>query len=309
VKTDRCLRSLFVGAGLLLAACLPAAGQIQIRIPGGTFSFESDSKKLAKALAQQVGEVKKSFETNRRALQTVPGPGGVPAYPRQEVAGLIDDTEKELDQAIERVGEPDLEPLQAWAAEELRGIREELSGPSGQTAAWLPGLPRIAARVASLGRLPLPALASVSAAAPKRETIPAETSNRLLDEVGAVVSRIFVLAERNDLEVKLWVGSIPVPKATFSFWPKGKIKGTAPASRIMRSNGKRERVLRGLYDYSAGLSQGAVTELVRYPSPAGAPASRTASERLDLVNGSSFFCCRFNEQYCHHVNDEKECRP
>lgn len=308
MKTDRCLRSLFVGAGLLLAAGLPAAGQIQIRIPGGTFSFESDSKKLAKALAVQVGEVKESFDTNRRALQTVPGPGGVPAYPRQEVAGLIDDTEKDLDQAIERVGE-DLEPLQAWAAEELRGIREQLSGPPGQTAAWLPGLPRIAARVASLGRLPLPALASGSAAAPRQETIPAGKSNQLLDQVGEVVGRIFFLAERNDLEVKLWVGSTPASKATFSFWPKGKVKGTAPASRIIRTNGKRDHVLRGLYEYSAGLSQGAVTELVRYPSPAGAPAARTTSERLDLVNGSSFFCCRFSEQYCHHVANEKECRP
>ena len=33
-----------------------------------------------------------------------------------------------------------------------------------------------------------------------------------------------------------------------------------------------------------------------------------ASERLDLVNGSRFFCCQFNESYCHHVDDEKDCR-
>ena len=32
---------------------------------------------------------------------------------------------------------------------------------------------------------------------------------------------------------------------------------------------------------------------VEYPIPAGAPAAQPASEPLDLVNGSSFFCCRF----------------
>jgi hypothetical protein len=304
VKTDRCLRSLFVGAGLLLAAGLPAAGQIRIPLPGVTLSVESNSKKLARALAQQVGEVRKRFDTNRRALRTVPGPGGEPAYPRQEVAALIASTEKDLDQAIERV-EEDLAPLSAWAAEEFRRIQEEPSAPPGQTAA----LPPAVARVASLGRLPLPALASIGAANPQQETIPAAKSNQLLDQVGEVVGRIFFLAERNDLEVKLWVGSTPASKATFSFWPQGRIKGSAPVQTTVRTNGKRDHVLRGLYEYSAGLSKGAVTELVRYPSPAGAPAARTASERLDLVNGSSFFCCRFSEQYCHHVANEKDCRP
>ena len=109
--------------------------------------------------------------------------------------------------------------------------------------------------------------------------------------------------------MKLWVGSTPAPKATFRFWPQGKIKGSAPAPTIIQTNGKRDHVLRGLYAYEAAWAKGAVTELVEYPSPAGASAAELASERLDLVNGSSFFCCRFNEQYCHHVDDEKECRP
>jgi hypothetical protein len=124
--------------------------------------------------------------------------------------------------------------------------------------------------------------------------------------VGEVVGRIFFLAERDDLEVELWVGSMPAPQATFRFWPQGKVKGSTPAPTILRTNGKREHVLRGLYSYRAAWAKGRVTELVEYPNPAGAPL---ASERLDLVSGSSFFCCRFSEQYCHHVANEKECRP
>lgn len=290
-------------AGLLFAAGLPAAGQtITFRL-----GKKEASKGVAVALARQVGEVQKRFGKNRRALRTVRGPGGEPAYSRQEVAGLIASTEKDLDQAIKKVGEPGLEALSAWSAEELRRIQEEVAVPSGQTAALPLGLssPRAVARVASLGGLP--GVASVSAAAPRQETIAAEKSNRLLDQVGEVVGRIFLLAEKDDLEVKLWVGSTPAPQATFRFWSQGKIKGATPAPIIVRTNGTRDHVLRGLYSYKAAWDQGAVTELVAYPSSAGAPVDR--SEQLDLVNGSSFFCCRFSEQYCHHVSDEKECRP
>jgi hypothetical protein len=304
VKTDRfssaSTRAAAVLLAGLLAAALPAAGQFTVRLGRATFTLESPSKKLAKALAQQVGKVQQRFDANRRALRTVRGPGGEPAYSRREVAGLIASTEKDLDQAIEQVGEPGLEALRAWAAEELRRVQEGLAEPSGQTAA----LPSAVARIASLGGLP--GVASVSAAAPQQETIAAEKSNRLLDQVGEVVGRIFLLAEREDLEVKLWVGST-APQATFRFWSQGKIKGDAPAPTLIRTNGTRDHVLRGLYVYQAAWAKGAVTELVKYPSSAGAAVDR--SERLDLVNGSSFFCCRFSEQFCHHVANEKECRP
>lgn len=308
MKTDR-FSSASTRAAAVLLACLlfavDAAGQtISLRFKRKAAPKEASlgvaAAGLAAALARQVAEVRKKFDKNRRALRTVPGPGGAPAYPRQEVAGLIARTEEDLDQAIERVREPGLEALRAWSAEELRRIREELVAPSGQTTA----LPRAVARVASLGGLPGPA--SVIAAAPQQETIPAETSNRLLDQVGEVVGRIFFLAEKDDLEVDLWVGSTPAPQATFRFWSQGKVKGVPPAPTIIRTNGKRDRVLRGLYFYKAAWDKGAVTELVQYPNPAGAPL---ASERLDLVNGSSFFCCRFGEQYCLHVASEKECRP
>lgn len=306
MKIDR-FSSAFPRAAAVLLACLfvaadrPAAGQITFRVGGTTLTVESSSKRLAKALAQQVGEVQQRFDTNRRALRTVRGTDGAPAYPRQEVAGLIDRTGQDLDQAIERVGEADLGPLRAWSAEELRRIREELTVAPGPVAA----APSAVTRVASLGGLP--GLATVSAAVPQQETIPAEKSNQLLDQVGEVVARIFFLAEKNDLEVKLWVGSTPEVQATFRFWPQGKVKGATPAPTIIRTNGKRDRVLRGLYSYRAALDKGQVTELVEYPSPAGTAVDR--SERLDLVKGSSFFCCRFKEQYCHHVADEKECRP
>lgn len=291
MKTDRFSKAVpkaVLGAVLLLAAALPAAGQIRIQLPG--FSFESSSKKISKALARQVGAVRKNFDTNRRALRAVPGPGGTTAYPRPEVTGLIDHTEKDLDQAIGQVGEPGLDALRAWSAEEFRRIREEAAA-----------LPRAVASLASLG-------GNVSAAASQPETIPAGTANRLLDEVGEVVGRIFFLAESNDLEVKLWFGSTPASRAVLSFWPQGRIQGTAPRQETLRTHDKKS-VLRGLYDYSATWKEGAVTQLVQYPSPAGAPAQRKPGERLDLVNGTRFFCCRFDDQYCHHVDDEKECRP
>lgn len=288
-------------AGLLLAAGHPAAGQLTLRIGRATFTLESPSKKMAKELAQEVKEVQQRFDTNRRALRTVRGPGGEPAYPRQEVAGLIARTEQDLDQAIERIQEPGLEALRAWSAEEIRRIRDELAPPSGRTAALLPAA---VARVASLGSLPSQEPAHVIAATPKQETISAETSNRLLDQMGAVVSRIFFLAEKEDLEVELWVGSKPAPQAKFSFWSQGKVKGATPAPTILQTNGKRKRVLRGLYAYKAAWTKGAVTELIEYPNS----AAPTQSERLDLVNQSGFFCCEFNQQYCHHVDNEKECR-
>lgn len=293
-------------AGLLLATS--AAGQI-------TFRFKSKKKSTAKvvsmgmagALAQQIKEVQQRFDRNRRTLRTVPGPAGEPAYPREEVAGLIACAGEDLDQAIETVGEPGLEGLRAWSAEELQNIQRQLPEPPVQAAGSFPGFstPRAVAVVASLQDLTLPRLASANGAS-RSETVPAETSNRLLDQVGEVISRIFVLAERDDLEVELWVGSTPAPRATFSFWSQGKVKGATAAQTIVETNSKRRRVLRGLYAYKAAWTQGAVTELIEYP---GSTAAQIPSERLDLVSESRFFCCRFNDKYCNHVDSEKECRP
>jgi len=270
---------------------------------------------LAGALALQIGVVQKRFDKNRRALQILRGPDGQPAYLRQEVAGLIARTGEDLDQAIETVKPSDLEPLQAWAADQLGQIQGELAAQPGPRTAALPrGLftPRAVAVVASLGRFPLLALATKpkaakpkSAAPPPQDTVAAETTDSLLNQVGEVVGRIFFLADHNDLEVKLWVGST-APHATFSFWPQGRIKGSPPAPTTIRTDGKRGHVVRGLYVYRAAWTKGAVTELIEYPKPAG--TSVAMSERLDLVNGSGFFCCRFDEQYCHGVANEKECR-
>ena len=163
--------------------------------------------------------------------------------------------------------------------------------------------------VASLEGFSLSKLASVNAAAPQQRTIPAETSKRLLDQAGEVVSRIFVLAKKDDLEVELWVGSTPAQKATFRFWSQGKVKGATPAPTIVQTNGKRKHVLRGLYAYRAAWGQGDGHPTDRStPTRPAASASGMASERLDLVKGSRFFCCQFNESYCRHVDDDKECR-
>ncbi len=284
-------------AGLLLAASLPAAGQtITFRFGKKTAS----TKVLAGALARLVQAAQKRFDQNRRALRTVQGPGGEPAHLRQEVADLIARTGKDLDQAIEQVGEGDLGPLQAWANEELRRVQEDLASPSGRTAA----LPAAVARIASLGSLPSPGPASVRAAVPQQETISAERVNGLLDQVGAVVSRIFFLAERDDLRVRVWIGSTPAQKARFTFWSRGQIQGSEPERSLIRTDGK-EEVPRGLYAYRASLTTGSMTEVIAYPNP----VAHEESHRLDLVNGTSFFCCRFKEQVCEHVTNEKECHP
>jgi hypothetical protein len=307
MKTDRF--SLLLLAGLLLAAVRPAAGALTLRIGGATVTLESSSKKMAKALAAETAEVRQRFGENRRALRTVPGPGGRPVYLRKDVVNLIAHTGEELDRAIANVEPKGTEPLRAWAAVKIRSAQDQLARPPGRTAASFSGAsaPRAVAVVASLGGLSLPLLASLTASAPRQDTVPAETSDRLLDQVENVISRIFFLASHDDLEVKLWVGST-VPHAQFSFWPEGRIQGTTKSSLIIRTDGTKT-VLRGLYDYQASHAEGPVTELVQFPNQAGAAGAQMESERLDLVNGSSFFCCRFNEVYCHHVADEKECRP
>jgi hypothetical protein len=297
-------------AGLLLAA--DATGQT-ICVGGQTLRWTETKSGLAAALARQVRQVRRRFHESRRALEAVPGPAAEPAYPRQEVEALVARTGKDLDRAIEQVGEPGLDALRAWAAEEIRQIRKA-AAPS-LAAAPVPGLstPHAVAVVAGLGGFPAPQPASRDAAEPEPETGPetiaAETVDRLLDQVGAVVGRILLLAQRDDLEVKLWVGSTPAPRATFSFWPLGRLRGSPPPPLIIRTNGQRNRVLRGLYSYRASGPQGAGAGTVEYPGPAGAPAAGVASEPLDLVDGSSFFCCRFGERYCHHVAKKKECRP
>ncbi|HEV7505224.1 MAG TPA: hypothetical protein VGS07_09955 [Thermoanaerobaculia bacterium] len=297
-------------AGLFLAASLSAGG-VSIHVGPITFGVKVDppSKKWADALVPQIKEVEARFEENRRALQTVQGPGGKPAYLRKDVVDLMARTGKDLDQAIKKVG-PDLLPLEDWSTEELAGIQAKLAAtPTGSKTAALfsgPSTPFAVAVVASLSSPPKPT--SPKAAAPPPDTVPADQSSSLLDEVGKVVSLIFTLAANDDLEVKLWVGST-APRTAFSFWPQGQITGDSPAPHTVRTDGKLDHVIRGLYLYRAAWTQGAVTQSIQYPNPAGTPAAQTPSERLDLVKGSRFFCCRFDQSYCHHVDNEKDCRP
>jgi hypothetical protein len=287
-------------AGLFFVAGLPAAGQLLSFKLGKRSKVVVTSESMAVVLARQVAQVQQRFAANRAALQAVRVAGGETAYLVPEVAGLIARTGEDLDQAIAQVGEPGLEGLRAWSAEKLRRIQDEVTASAVQSAALSSGLsgPRAVAVIAGLGAI-----------VARQETVPAATSDRLLDELGEVVNRIFFLASHDDLEVRVWVGSTPAPRATFRFWPQGKVKGTTAAPLIIRTDGQRDHVLRGLYAYRAAWANGAVTEVVQFPAPAGVPEDQLASERLDLVTGSSFFCCRFNEQYCHHVADEDECRP
>jgi hypothetical protein len=317
MKTDRfrlrAFTALLLAGLMLLSGGFPVAGR-ELRVRSLKISWESRSKELSAALAAQMGEVQQRFGVNRKALRTVAVPKAAPAYARQEVAALIAGTGQDLDQAILKIGEPDLDALRAWSAEEIRNLQEQLAALPVRNASL--STPRAVAVVASLGeRLPLllaaarpPAKAAPKPTAPKEQTVPADATDRLLDQVGAVVGRLFLLAKTNDLEVKLWVGSTPAPKATFRFWPKGSVKGSDPKVAIVQTAGKRDHVLRGLYSYRASWGRGAVTQLIEYPNPAGSSVAGMASEQLDLVKGTRFFCCKFNQSYCGHVDDEKECR-
>jgi hypothetical protein len=314
VKTDRFSSAATRAAAILLTCLLLAPGLAAgggIHVGGIRFGIDRDShsKKLAKALTLPVGEVKTRFEDGRRALHVLKGANGKPAYLRADVAKLIDQTGKDLDAAIVKVEPSDLLPLQDWVADAFGRVQGELAGSPGRQSAAVPaGLfaPHAVAVVASLRVFPLLGPAKKKPAAPPPDTVPVETSDSFLNEVGQTVSRILFLASNDQLEMKLWVGST-VPHSTFSFWPQGKIKGSTPAPTIIRTDGKKGGVLRGLYVYKATWTEGAVTHLIEYPQPAGIRV--TPSERLDLVNGSGLFCCRFDEQYCHAIDDEKECRP
>ncbi|MFY9825805.1 MAG: hypothetical protein WAM82_30830 [Thermoanaerobaculia bacterium] len=302
--------------GLVLAAGVATAGGLKIgRVT--ILSIDSPSKKLAEALAPQVQEVQTRLTENRRALRTMQSSDGKPAYLRKDVADLITRTGSDLDQAIVKVQPSALAPLRAWSDAELARIQAELGAlPKPKIADFSSDsfTPRAVAVFASLSSPPkrakpkavAPKAATPQPVAPPPDTVPAEKTNSLLDEVGEVVSRIFVLASHDDLEVKLWVGST-APHVAFSFWSQGQIKGTTQANLTIRTNDKRDHVIRGLYDYRAAWAKGAVTQVIEYPNPAGTQAA--GGERLDLVKGSSFFCCRFDEHYCHHVNNEKDCRP
>jgi hypothetical protein len=295
-----CAITRFCAAALTALLAVPAAGQlIQINIGART-------ARIAVRLTQEVELVQRSFDRGRRDLPTVPGPGGVPEHPRAAVAALIDDTEADLEQAMVRV-DPDLAALDAWAKEEIRKVRAELGAAPPAVAARLHPLPW-RNTIAFAATKPKPKPQPPAPPAPQPDTLAVARSNELLDRVENVIGKIFFLASHDDLEVKLWVGSTPTSEATFRCWPQSGIKGSAPAAVTLRANGKRAKVLRGLYAYKAAWTKGAVTEVLEYPPSPGTSAASMPSDRLDLVNGSNNFCCRFGEKYCSHVDDEKDCR-
>jgi hypothetical protein len=299
MSPDRSSKASILTAVLLLAGLLVAtpARPWEKTFGNKTFSIESESQKAAKALAVRVGDVQKEFEKSRDALQTVTGPDGKVAYLQKDVTDLITQTEKELNRAIEEMQEPGFEALTAWVSYKLGAIQREAEVPASPTAR-LPGLKDYR-------------LASSKGKTPPRQpapppTITAAKTDELLDRVGEVVARIFILAATDDLEVKLWVGSTPARKAVFGFWSAGSVRGSTRAPiliQIQGGRGKRDHLLRGLYHYKASWVQGALTELIEYPSTAEIP-----SEPLDLVDRSPFFCCRFGEKYCQHVDEPGECR-
>ncbi|HBL25231.1 MAG TPA: hypothetical protein DD490_00170, partial [Acidobacteria bacterium] len=154
-------------AGLLLATGLSAAGgQFRINLGPLAVTIESPGKKLAAALAREVAEAEKRFAAKREALPVVRVTGQEPAYPRTEVLGLIEDTRTDLVQAVERVGEPGLGGLSAWAEEEIGRIEQEAVAVPVQAAFEPPGrsTPYAVTRVADLSGRTGPVLAALAAA-------------------------------------------------------------------------------------------------------------------------------------------------
>jgi hypothetical protein len=341
MKTDR--SSVTRVTALLLAGLLLASGLSTAGVKVG-YKFGKDHQVtldkgveigaaavLAKALAKQVQQVHDRFTTSRKTLRTLSGPGA-PGYLANEVTGLISGTRQDLDQAIQSVRPSGTEPLRAWVDDQFQQIQGKLPPPGPTASLPGPSAPRAGVALANLRKGGLPVAAKPkpkkpappkpkpappkAASPPKPQTIPTATADRLLDQVEEVVSRIFTLADHNDLEVSLWVGGTSPRKAklkfwsvshgTFRFWPEGKIKDSPPTPTIIQMDGKKDHILRGLYSYQAdlGLEKGAVIQTIKYPNS----ASPLEGERLDLVKGSRFFCCRFNENYCHHVDSDKDCR-
>lgn len=338
MKTDRFAAVLLAAllASSVLAASKPPI-KIEYRIGKNheVVKVEVEEKSSTgvwtQALAKETERVQEKFDAGRKALQILHEPGEAPAYLVNDVTKLIGDTHKDLDQTIQSSKPSGSESLVAWVDDQFQQIQGK-SQPPGPTASLSgPFAPRAVAVFASFRGAGRPMLAvakpskptpakpkSVSPKSkpapkapppPKPPTIPVATADGFLDQVKEIVNQIFVLAKNDDLEVKLWVGS-PAPKVTFSFWPQLQLNGATPAPFVIRTDGTRS-VMRGLFAYKAtwARAKGQVAELIQYPTPAGAPAAQISSERLDLVNGTPFFCCRFNEQYCAHVNNEKECRP
>ncbi len=342
MKTDRFVIRVTAVLLAVLAAGLPAGGGVQV---GAGYKFGKDHEVtlgkgagigaaavLATAIAKQVQQAHDRFTAKRKALQIQNGPGNAPGYLAKEVTGLISDTHQDLDRAIQSAKPSGTEPLRAWADDQFQQIQGKLPPPGPTASLPGPSAPRAGVALASLRKGGLPVAAKPkpkkpappkpkpappqAAPPPQPQTIPTSTADQLLDQAEKVISQIFTLADHNDLEVDLWVGSTQERKAklaiwhssqaTFSFWPQGKIKETSPARAIIRMAGKKGHVLRGLYSYEAdlGLEKGAVIQTIKYPDQ----AASVQSERLDLVNGTGFFCCRFKEGYCHAVADAKACR-
>jgi hypothetical protein len=322
-KSNRISAASRIGAAclisLLLAGSPPVVGQVEINIKIG-----GGSSKLAKHLAKEVGLVQQEFANGRAALPIVKGPGGTLAHPRDAVVALVNSTERALDHAVEQMQEPRLKGLTAWVHAQTENSRRQLEKPATVAAATFSG-PRPVAMFASFTggakhkpQTPKPSPKAdppLPPAPPKPDPLEATTvgtteTQQILGQVEKVIERIFALADKDDLEVKLWVGSTPAEHAIFRFWPKSTAQGAPPTPTIIKTDGWEKHVLRGLYDYKASATLGskAVTAFLESgPGQAGSAPS-LASEKLDLVNGSPFFCCRFDDNYCHHVDNPKECQ-
>lgn len=312
MKTDRLVILL---AGLLLVSSLPIDGRtwtIKLRRQHKvSIVVENADTAVAQELAKQVEGVHDAFVTRKNAL-TILRSGKGSGYDPVEVNALLDHTREDLSQAIQQAGKSSLGPLDAWAKDKLQEIQSEVPPPAPIASLPEPYAPRATAVFAVSRGFGFPMLATnkpapkkPKAAPPKPQGIPVSATDRILNQAEEVIRQIFTLADTNDLWVDVWAGSTPSDKAFFSFWAHGAVKGADKSAAVIKTDNWKKHMARGYYDYEIKWPTGAVTLTIKYPDP----TADVPSERLDLVQGSEFFCCEFNKSgNCHHVEDQKDCR-
>jgi len=294
----RRLAALLLAILLLMAVLAPGQSiSVSPRISTGAVPRGSAvvaASLVARRLAKEIQKVQSRFDRKKRELPAVQDPSGASTYTREQVLGLIDSTEQDLDRAIKRAGGKDLGPMRAWAAEEFRSLRAEIDGSSTATTALLAS-PHPVARYASLA-LPAPELVGEGGG----------SLAELPGRIDRILEKLFVLAKNDDVWVSLWVGSTPeggtfllryAIKDELSCYGKYDIPGTI-------------RIARGRYEYFAILGKkrrGVIISCKAAISGAIDKDPDAITDELDFVRNPTkpFLCCRSAERQCLYVDDQK----
>ncbi len=236
-------------------------------VPGATAS----PFRLASQLQEDLRAVKKRFDAERSTIEARD-------YPRREVRALIDGTETQVGNAVDRAErkEGTLDPMRDWIRGEFDGIRAG-QAPSPQAA--LPRLPQ---------RWPAPAVIRFAAfVAPAAADDDESRWIAGLDRVSEVLDLLYDFVVDYGLELRVWVGSVP-QGAFFQLYPEGELFSFSDEELRCRNhsgrrprpiheqltNGTLKRVFAGSYTYRVEHSDYCIPRL-----------------KLDLLREKSPFCC------------------